>query len=169
MTDPSPGTGPGEYGPFDTEREALATRSAALIRAAYEAHPGVGASVPECLRILTDACEAYGVALGNWDRGFLKGVAWGETADTVSLAGMITRAYEAGKAAGPDGAVTEWAVGYTHYPDVPGLAPRRVVQAYYSGEPDAREAADEIRRLAPQDEPGLMSREVGPWKEVSDA
>ena len=85
-----------EYGPFDSEREALATRSAALIRATFDANPGVGASVPECLRILTDACDAAGVALGNRDLGFLKGVAWGETADTVSLAGMITRAYQAG-------------------------------------------------------------------------
>lgn len=88
-----------EYGPFDTEREARATRAAAVIRAAFDAAPGYGASIPARLKVMTDACEASGVALGAWDLGFLQGVAWREVADCVSLAGMIRRAYEAGKAA----------------------------------------------------------------------
>jgi hypothetical protein len=88
-----------EYGPFDTEREALATRAAAVIRAAFDAHPGVGASVPECLKLMTDTCEESGIALGYWDLSFLQGVAWGETADCIRLRGMIRRAYLAGLAA----------------------------------------------------------------------
>jgi hypothetical protein len=94
---------PGENGPFFNEREALATRAAAVIKAAFDAAPGGGASVPECLKVMTDACEAHGVDLGTWDISFLRGVAWGETASVVSLAGMITRAHAAGKA----GAFTE--------------------------------------------------------------
>jgi hypothetical protein len=93
----------GEHGPFDSERQALATRAAAVIKAAFDAAPGVGASVPESLKVMTDACAAAGVDLGTWDLGFLRGVAWGETANAVSLAGMVTRAYRAGKA----GAFTE--------------------------------------------------------------
>jgi hypothetical protein len=92
-----------EYGPFDTERQALATRAAAKIRAAFDANPGVGASVPESLKVMTDACDAHGVDLGKLDLSFLRGVAWGETFYSVSLAGMITRAYQAGKAAGLGG------------------------------------------------------------------
>lgn len=92
-----------EYGPFDTERQALATRAAASIKAAFDANPGVGASVPECLKVMTDACEAAGIALGRLDLSFLQGVAWRETSDAVSLAGMITRAYLAGLAKREDG------------------------------------------------------------------
>ena len=97
-----------EYGPFDTERETMATQAAAVIRAAFDDHPGYGTSVPECLKLMTDECEASGVILGAWDLSFLQGVAWGETADCIRLRGMIHRAYEAGKAAGPDRMVTEW-------------------------------------------------------------
>jgi hypothetical protein len=92
-----------EHGPFDNERQALATRAAASVKAAFDAAPGVGASVPEALKVMTDACEAAGVELGAWDLGFLRGVAWRETADAVSLAGMIRRAYEAGLAARNEG------------------------------------------------------------------
>jgi len=87
-----------EYGPFNSEREALATRAAAVIRAAFDAAPGYGASVPESLKVMTDACDAAGVDLGAYDLGFLRGVAWRESADAVSLAGMVTRAYQAGLA-----------------------------------------------------------------------
>lgn len=88
-----------EHGPFSSEREALATRAAAIIRAAFDASPGVGASVPEALKVMTDACEECGVELGRMDLSTLKDIAWRETFETVSLAGMIRRAYQAGKAA----------------------------------------------------------------------
>jgi hypothetical protein len=92
-----------EYGPFDNERQALATRAAARIRAAFDANPGVGASVPECLRVMTEACAECGVDLGRMDLSTLQDIAWRETFETVSLAGMIRRAYEAGLAARAEG------------------------------------------------------------------
>lgn len=88
-----------EHGPFATERQARATQAAARIRAAYDAHPGVGASFPEALEVMTDACAECSVVLGDYDLSFLRGVSQGESMDAVRLAGMIRRAYEAGKAA----------------------------------------------------------------------
>jgi hypothetical protein len=60
---------------------------------------------------MTDACEQAGVVLGGYDLGLLRWLARGETGQAVSLAGMIRRAYEAGKAAAP-GTVTEWGVQF---------------------------------------------------------
>jgi hypothetical protein len=97
-----------EHGPFNSEREALATRAAAAIRAAFDAAPGVGASVPTALKVMTDACAECGVDLGRMDLSTLQDIAWRETFETVSLAGMIRRAFGAGQAAGPDGAEAEW-------------------------------------------------------------
>lgn len=85
-----------EHGPFETERDALATEAAAFIRAAFDDHPGYGASVPECLQVLTDACAAAGISLGKHDLSVLTGIAWRETADAVVIAGLIRRAWDAG-------------------------------------------------------------------------
>jgi hypothetical protein len=60
------------------------------------------------------------------------------------------------------GAVIEWALAYTHRPNVSGLPARRVVQPY-PDEAQAREAVAEVLQLAPGDEPALMCREVCPW------
>lgn len=65
------------------------------------------------------------------------------------------------------GAVTEWALAYTHRPSI-GLAARRVVQPY-PDEAQAREAVAGVLRLAPEDEPALMNRTISPWKEALDA
>lgn len=65
------------------------------------------------------------------------------------------------------GTVTEWAIAYTHTPSL-GLSPRRVIQPY-PDEDRARGAVAELRRLGPEDEPAVMYREVGPWKEAKDA
>lgn len=153
-----------EYGPFGSESEALATRAAAVLRAASAANPGVGAGDPARLKLLTGACEAAGVVLGDYDLRLLRWLSKYENTTCVRLAGMIHRAYEAGKAAGPDGAVAEWALAYTHRPTLPGVPVRRILQPY-PDEADARESVEEIRRLAPEDEPALMQRTVSPWKE----
>jgi hypothetical protein len=150
-----------EYGPFELERDALATRSAALIRAAFDANPGVGASVPESLKVMTDACETHGDALGKWDLGFLKGVAWGETANAVSLAGMIRRAYEAGLAARDEAAEVEWGVRFS-----PGSGrPRDLLLGTRD---DAQETAGELRKERPEWGAAVVVREperpAGPWK-----
>ena len=92
-----------EHGPFGTERDARATRAAASIRAAFDANPGVGATEPEALRLMTEACEACGVVLGDYDLSLLRWMARWETGQVVSLIGIIHRAHEAGKAAaGPN-------------------------------------------------------------------
>lgn len=154
-----------EHGPFQNEREALSTPAAARIRAAFDAAPGVGASVPESLAVMTEACAECGVELGNQDLGFLRGVAWGETANAVSLAGMIRRAFEAGKAAGPDGTVTEWGVAYR--PNLLGVPAVRIIDPEPS-EYAARRTVASLREVVPQDESMVMRREVGPWKEAPE-
>jgi hypothetical protein len=69
--------------------------------------------------------------------------------------------------AAPPGSVTEWALAYTHRPTgLPGLPARRVVQPY-PDEQSARAAVAAVRAEAPEDEPGLMCREVGPWTPVA--
>jgi len=61
------------------------------------------------------------------------------------------------------GAVTEWALSYIHRPLAgSGLPARRVIQPY-PDEAMAREAVASIREMAPEDEPRLMRRDVGPW------
>ena len=151
-------------GPYETSDQV---RQLPAVRTVYDvmhAALGRGAGQDDCEKLVTGACEKAQVTLGAYDARIIRWLANWEPETCAVIAGLIARAAQR-----PEGTVTEWAVGYTHYPDVPGLAPRRVIQAYYSGEADAREAAGEIRRLAPEDEPALMSREVGPWKEARDA
>lgn len=81
---------------------------------------------------------------------------------------VLTAVVPLARAEREPGTVTEWALAYTHRPDFPGQAARRVIQPY-PGEAEAREAVAEVRRLAPEDEPALMSRKIGPWKEAPDA
>lgn len=151
-----------EYGPFDSERQALATRAAARIRTAFDANPGVGASVPECLKVMTDECEACGVALGKLDLSFLQGVAWRETSDSISLAGMIHRAYLAGQASRAEGTVTEWGVRWT-------CSGETSVETW-GLEENARACVEETLASGAADTGTpvtLLRREIGPWKEAS--
>lgn len=67
-----------------------------------------------------------------------------------------------------EGAETEWALSYTYRPRLSGLPVRRVVQPY-PDEAMAREAVAAVRDGAPEDEPRLMRREIGPWKDVPGA
>lgn len=151
-----------EYGPFDTERQALATRAAAALRAAFDANPGVGAGDPERLRLLTGACAAAGVELGDYDLRLLRWVAGWEDATCVQIAGMITRAYRAGLAARDEGAVTEWGVRYALPPGAPAEAgvdrgaDRETAERMMTGTPHREKHADDT----------LVRREVGPWTVV---
>lgn len=154
---------PEEYGPFESEREALATRAAALVRAAFCAAPGVGASVPECLKLMTDECEAAGVELGARDLSFLQGVAWQETAGCISLRGMVHRAHLAGLAAGrcPEGTVIEWGV---RRPAADGETV--VINCGIGGETMARDLLTDHRRVYGESAV-LVSRQIGPWTLVA--
>lgn len=156
-----------EYGPFGIEEEIWATGAYRRIRAAFDANPGYGASVPEALTEMTSACEHIGIEIGALDLSTLKDIAWRETFEAVCIAGLLRRAYEAGKAAPPEGLATEWAIAYTTWPGK-GVPSRREIQPY-PDEATAREAVTEIRRAMPQDEPALVCRQAGPWKEVPDA
>jgi hypothetical protein len=100
---------PEEYGPFQAERDAWATEACAAERAAWKA-PGDGEKFN--MQMLVSACEETGIELGAYDLSPLRQVAMYETSKCVALRGIIRRAYEAGKAAGPDGAVTEWGLRY---------------------------------------------------------
>ena len=147
-----------EFGPFQTEREALATRAAARIRAAFDAKPGVGASVPESLAVMTEACGECGVELGRMDLSTLQDIAWRETFETVSLAGMIRRAYAAGKAAALEGAETGWGLYYESDSEDPVIMP-------YTEE-QVRQVLRESGDVSPGVRRTVVTRQVTPWREV---
>lgn len=159
-----------EHGPFATEREAWDTEACKAEQAAWEANPVPGEGEKWNLRMLVSAIEELGVELGDYDHSPLRQVAMYETSKCVALRGIIRRAYEAGLAREqPEGTVTEWALAYTHRPNVTsGLPARRVVQPYPS-ESEARAAVADLARLAPEDEPALMRRDVGPWTPVPES
>jgi hypothetical protein len=91
-------------GPFETERQV---RELPAVRAAYDAFGrdhGPGKMAPNCHRILEEACEAAGVKVGAYDHRILTWLAgWGPETCAV-VADLITRAHEAGLAAGSGGA-----------------------------------------------------------------
>ena len=144
--------------PYENEREAHAAAVAAV-------PPEDGWTILRkdgCEELLHGALHAAGVETSAYEDGT---ITWMATHFEDSVVATIARWIA--QAAEPEpGAVTEWALAYTHRPDLPGVPVRRILQRY-PDEADARESVEEIRRLAPQDEPALMSREVGPWKEVN--
>ena len=87
-------------GPFETVREANETEAVQAIYRAFSADPGVGRMAPHSLRMLAEACAAARVDLGVFDRRVLAWLAGWEPETAVSIAGMIARAYDAGRAAG---------------------------------------------------------------------
>lgn len=85
-----------EHGPFNSEREALATRAAAALRAACDANPRGWEA--EHLKVMTEACESIGVPLGAFDLAPFRQLAMYEAFNAVVIAGIIHRAFEAGRA-----------------------------------------------------------------------
>ena len=98
MSEPQRGAVPRPCGPFHTERQALA--AVRDISAAFDADPGPGKMRPLIYGMLTQACEQAGVELGEFDRGVLAGLGNHEAQRMVSVAGIITRAYQAGRRRG---------------------------------------------------------------------
>jgi hypothetical protein len=92
------GVVPRPCGPFHTERQALA--AVRDITAAFDADPGPGKMRPLIYAMLTGACEQPGVELGEFDKSVLAGLANHEAQQMVSVAGIITRAYQAGRRRG---------------------------------------------------------------------
>ena len=77
-------------GPFQTEREA---------REAAQAWPagGVASATPN-LTMLLDACIGAGVHLGAWDARIVEWLAGYEPSACAVIAGLISRAHQAGQA-----------------------------------------------------------------------
>ena len=86
------------HGLYQTERQAREDPAVRAVYATFRASPGTGRMTPHCHRILKDACSAASVEAGAYDRRILAWLAgWGPEACAV-VAGLITRAHEAGTA-----------------------------------------------------------------------
>ena len=154
-----------DQGPFETEDQARMTPA---VRAVYEAYDhGQGTGDLSGAPLILAACEAAGVELGAYDAHVIAWLGNWEPATCAVFAGLIIRAHEAGKAAATDGARTDWALSYIYRPRLGGLPVRRVIQPY-PDEAMARGAVAAVLAEAPDDEPRLMRREIGPWTEAPE-
>ena len=94
-------------GPFETEQQARQLPAVQAVYAAFRADPGVGRMVltildpcsPQTHEMLLSACAAAGVELGAYDRHILAWLAGWEPQTVAVIAGLISRAHEAGRAA----------------------------------------------------------------------
>ena len=84
-------------GPFETQRDAHAVPAVQAIYAAMEATSGVMGDLNH--RMLDEACRAAGAGLGAWDHRVLLWLAGYEPETCAVIAGLITRAHAAGRAA----------------------------------------------------------------------
>jgi hypothetical protein len=86
-------------GPYETEQQVRELPAVCAVYDAFERDPGAGKMTPHCRRILDDACSAAGVETGAYDHRILVWLAgWGPETCAV-VAGLITRAHEAGATA----------------------------------------------------------------------
>lgn len=85
------------HGPFSSEREARETPAVRAVWEAFNASPGVGRMAPHVHRMLISACVAAHVELGAFDRQILTWLSGWEPETAAVVAGLITRAYEAGR------------------------------------------------------------------------
>lgn len=145
-----------DHGPWDDWREVLASTPAQQLGAALDTDQKNPA-----LTHLTAACEAAGIPVGKEDLRILAWLSAWEVPSVVVIADLITRAYESGRQPEP-GTSTRWAISTIH-PMAPSVP--RWVQPYPSEE-DARDAVRDVAELAPDKDPRLVSRQVGPWKEA---
>ena len=86
-------------GPFETEQQARQLPAVQAVYAAFRADPGVGKMTPQTHEMLLSACAAAGVELGAYDRHILAWLAGWEPQTVAVIAGLISRAHEAGRAA----------------------------------------------------------------------
>jgi hypothetical protein len=143
-----------DHGPYETSDEV---RRLPAVRAVYDAMrdaPGPGTGKDECEELVTAACEKAGITLGTYDARIIRWLANWDPETCAVVAGLIARAYKAGKAAGPDGTVTEWGVTLEGY----------------GNEPFASAADEDGARLIaasfPQSRTAVVRCEVGPWTPV---
>jgi hypothetical protein len=79
-----------DYGPFETEGQALATPTVRAVYGAYEA--GITSLRDGAADLLLSACEEAGVTLGHYDRRILVWLAGFEPQAAAVVAGVIARA-----------------------------------------------------------------------------
>ena len=84
-------------GPYETEAQARGNAAVQEIHRAFRADPGMGKMAPLSLALLTDVCTMAGVELGAFDRRVLAWLSSWEPEMAVVIAGLITRAHEAGR------------------------------------------------------------------------
>jgi hypothetical protein len=119
---------------------------------------------PQNRELLHCALSAAGVTTGAYDERTITWLAEWEDAVCQVIAGWVTRAHETGRQPEP-GTRTRWAVRYKgRYHDAPGgfhIQP-------YDDEDMARRAARQVALIYPPEEPQVMYRTIGPWKEAPD-
>jgi hypothetical protein len=140
-----------DVGPYETEREA-----SAAARAVIPPEPGwsiLGQS--QHADLLHRALEAAGVETSEFEDRTAWWLAGWEDYTVSIIARWIRRAFESGKAAGPDGAEAEWALRIGRSQDV---------NTY--DEDVARHMLAMLRENGTPAE--LYRREVGPWTPVPE-
>ena len=84
-------------GPFDTERQVRELPAVRAVYEAFDADPGVGRMAPHNERMLRESCAAAGVALGVFDARIVSWLAGWEPGTCAVIAGLVSRAYAAGR------------------------------------------------------------------------
>jgi hypothetical protein len=85
-------------GPYETEHQAHSA----------VARPGSILPESERLHLLTEACKAAGVDLGSYDARIVRWLAGWDDSTVAVVAGLIERAYRAGRGAHRGGAARSW-------------------------------------------------------------
>ena len=84
-------------GPFSSEREAQETPAVRAIYAAFRASRGAGRMAAHVHRMLISACVAASVGPGAFDTRVPLWLSGWEPETCAVVAGLISRAYEAGR------------------------------------------------------------------------
>jgi hypothetical protein len=85
-------------GPFETERQASASPQVCAVYEAFDRNPHVGGMAVDNHKMLCEALTAAGVELGAWDHRILLWLAGYEPSTCAVIAGLISRAHQAGGA-----------------------------------------------------------------------
>jgi len=88
-------------GPYETRNQAGANPEVRAVRDRFAEGASAGMTTGK-LAILTSACDEAGVVLGAYDRRVLERMAGADPEECASAAGIVRRAYGAGRAAGPE-------------------------------------------------------------------
>ena len=151
---------PADNGPYETERQA---RAAAV--AAIPPEPNWSILSPaQRHELLHRALSGASVETTAFEDRTARWLATWEDHTVVIIAGWVTRAFEAGKAAGPDGTVTEWGARFR---DEGG---HLSAMAECGRGPEGEQTARSIAGTSKKDNlTGIvLCREVGPWKEAPE-